>query len=116
MTGDTGQPSPVTRNGRGRSPLSEAETEGHSDDFGVEESGAIVSEVRRGRALDRDIARHLDQRASPTPPTSTGEINELGQRARLPAALEQRLLGEAIAGDRSAPEATTLTEGRAVWL
>ena len=102
MTGDTGQPSPVTRNGRGRSPLSEAETEGHSDDFGVEESGAIVSEVRRGRALDRDIARHLDQRASPTPPTSTGEINELGQRARLPAALEQRLLGEAIAGDRSA--------------
>src|SRR5437588_10136505 len=85
MTGDTGQPSPVTRNGRGRSPLSEAETEGHSDGFGVEESGAIVSEVRRGRALDRDIARHLDQRASP--PASTGEISELRQRARLPAAL-----------------------------
>ena len=103
MTGDTGQPSPVTRNGRGRSPLSEAETEGHSDGFGVEESDAIASEVRRGRALDRGIARRLDQRASRRRrPVSTGEVHELGQRGRLPAALEQKLVREAIAGDRSA--------------
>ena len=101
MAGRTRQPSLLTCNGRGASRLSEAETD-RSDGFGVEESGAIASEVRRGRALDRDIARHLDQRASTTAPVSTGEVHELGERARLPAALEQRLIRDAFAGDRSA--------------
>jgi RNA polymerase sigma factor (sigma-70 family) len=102
MTGHARQPSLLTSNGRGASPPSKAETEGHRDGFGVEESDAIAAEVRRGQALDRDIARHLDRRASPTRPASTGEVHELGQRARLPAALEQRLVDEAVAGDRSA--------------
>src|SRR3989442_4439842 len=100
MTGPTRQPSLATRSGRRASPLSKAETEEHRDGCGVEGSDAIASEVRRGRALDRDIAQRLDQRE--TAPASTGEIHELGQRARLPTALEQRLIREAIAGDRGA--------------
>ena len=102
MDGPTRQPPSVTSNGRRETPLREAETEGHGDGFGVEESEAIASEVRRGRALDRGIAQRLDRRESTTASVSTGEIHELGQRARLPAALAQRLVREAIAGDHGA--------------
>jgi RNA polymerase primary sigma factor len=70
--------------------------------FTIEESEDIAAEVQRARTLDRGVARFLDQRHSATPPASGSAIHALGERARLPAALERRLVGEAIAGDRRA--------------
>jgi RNA polymerase sigma factor (sigma-70 family) len=70
--------------------------------FSVEESTAIASEAERGRALDRTIARSLEQRHSTADAVSTGFMRDLGQRAGLPAAVEQQLVAKAIDGDRDA--------------
>lgn len=71
--------------------------------FSFDESDAMASEARRGRALDRAIARRLDDHEQSTArAVSTGYIHDLGQRARLPASVEQRLVREAVGGDRHA--------------
>jgi len=73
-----------------------------SESFSVEESEAIASEAERSRGLDRAIAQRLDRRQAAARPVSQGYIHDLGQRGRLPASLEERLVREAIAGDRNA--------------
>jgi len=103
MTDSTGQTMPASRNGGRTRPDSEdhaARQDGNG--FTIEESETVAAEVQRARMLDRGVARSLDQRHSATRPASGSAIHALGERARLPAALERRLLDEAIAGDRRA--------------
>ena len=73
-----------------------------SEGFSAEESEALAFEAERSRALDRAIAQRLDQQQAAVRSVSRGYIHDLGQRGRLPASVEQRLVREAIAGDRSA--------------
>jgi RNA polymerase sigma factor (sigma-70 family) len=67
--------------------------------FDLDESGAIAAEAREGRALDRELVSELEHRQATTTELSTPYIFELGQRARLPQASEQRLVRKAVAGD-----------------
>jgi RNA polymerase sigma factor (sigma-70 family) len=78
------------------------ERETFGQGFSSEESGAIVSEAQRGSALDRAIARRLEHRPSTADAVSRSYIQDLGQRARLPAAVERQLVAKAIDGDRDA--------------
>jgi RNA polymerase primary sigma factor len=73
-----------------------------TEGFTVEESEAIASEARRGRSLDRALAQHLEHGDSTARAVSSGYIHDLGQRARLPASVERRLVQEAIDGSREA--------------
>lgn len=103
MTNSTRQTTPVSRNGRRKRPDSGNHAEWQDGNgFTVEESETVAAEVQRARMLDRGVARFLDQRHSATPPASSSAIHALGERARLPAAIERRLLEAAIAGDRRA--------------
>jgi RNA polymerase sigma factor (sigma-70 family) len=70
--------------------------------LGAEESGAIAAEAARGRALDRGLTTDLEHRAATTQPVSSRYIHELGQRASLPSGVEEKLVRDAIAGDREA--------------
>jgi RNA polymerase sigma factor (sigma-70 family) len=95
--------------GNGRVGLDEAQIVGSpegledSESFSVEESEALACEAERSRGLDRAIAQRLDQQQeAPVRSVSQGYIHDLGQRGRLPASVEQRLVREAIDGDRSA--------------
>lgn len=67
--------------------------------FDLEESSAIAAEARQGRALDRELVSELEHRQATTSEVSTPYMFELGQRARLPQASEQRLIRDAVAGD-----------------
>jgi RNA polymerase sigma factor (sigma-70 family) len=73
-----------------------------ADAFDLDESGAIATEARQGRALDRELVNELEHREATTTEVSTPYMFELGQRARLPQAAEQRLVREAVAGDPDA--------------
>ena len=77
---------------------------GHERDegFSLQEDAEIAAELRDGRSLNRNVARCIDQRESTTRALSGGYIHELGQRARLPQAVERRLLRDAITGDHLA--------------
>jgi len=70
--------------------------------FSAGESEALASEAERSGRLDRAIARRLSDRHAPPQAVSHQYIYDLGQRRRLPAHVEQRLIREAIAGDRGA--------------
>ncbi len=70
--------------------------------FSVAESNAIASEAERGRLLDRVLARDLEQADATVRAVSSGYIHNLGQRPRLSASIEQRLVRQALGGDRDA--------------
>jgi RNA polymerase sigma factor (sigma-70 family) len=70
--------------------------------FDLDESGAIAVEARQGRARDRELVSELEHRQATTTELSTPYMFELGQRARLPQASEQRLVRDAVAGDPQA--------------
>jgi RNA polymerase sigma factor (sigma-70 family) len=67
--------------------------------FDLDESSAIATEARQGRARDRELVNELEHRQATTTELSTPYMFELGQRARLPQASEQRLVREAVGGD-----------------
>jgi RNA polymerase sigma factor (sigma-70 family) len=67
--------------------------------FDIDESTAIADEARQGRALDRELVSELEHRQATTTELSTPYMFELGQRARLPQASEERLVRDAVAGD-----------------
>jgi RNA polymerase sigma factor (sigma-70 family) len=71
----------------------------HGEGFDIDESTAIAGEARHGRALDRELVGELEHRQATTTELSTPYMFELGQRARLPQASEQRLVADAVAGD-----------------
>jgi hypothetical protein len=67
-----------------------------------DESSAIAAEARRGRALDRQLVDDLEHRQGTTAELPDSFMRELGQRARLPASAEERLVRGASAGDARA--------------
>jgi RNA polymerase sigma factor (sigma-70 family) len=69
------------------------------DGFDLDESSAIAAEARQGRTLDRELVSELEHRQATTTELSSPYMFELGQRARLPQASEQRLVRQAVAGD-----------------
>lgn len=62
----------------------------------------MASEARRGRELDQALARDLDREQARVSAVSSSYIRSLGERPRLSASVEQRLVQEAIAGDPNA--------------
>jgi RNA polymerase sigma factor (sigma-70 family) len=72
------------------------------DGFALDESSAIAAEARHGRAQDRVLVSELEHRRATTSELSAPYVFELGQRARLPRASEQRLLRRAVDGDPQA--------------
>ncbi len=72
------------------------------DIFDLDESSAIAAETRHGRAHDRELVRGLEHRQATTTELSSRYMFELGQRARLPQAAEQKLIRDAVAGDARA--------------
>jgi len=70
----------------------------------VDESELVQGESRAARALDQELAGELRQRRLGGQTSSAGYLRQLGDRPRLPAALERRLVLAAQAGDRRARE------------
>ncbi len=69
-----------------------------------DESERLARESRAARALDQELAGDLGERRPGGETSSAGYLRELGGRARLPRAVEQRLIEAAQAGDARARE------------
>jgi RNA polymerase primary sigma factor len=69
-----------------------------------EESEQLQSESRAARALDQHLADGLRHRRLGGETSSAGYLRELGDRPRLPVAVERRLVQAAQVGDRRARE------------
>jgi RNA polymerase primary sigma factor len=69
-----------------------------------EESEGLATESRAARVLDQELAGDLRHRRLGGETSSAGYLQELGERPRLPLALERRLIKAAQAGDRRARE------------
>jgi RNA polymerase primary sigma factor len=69
-----------------------------------EESQRLAGESRAARTLDQELASDLRHRRLGGETSSSGYLRELGERPRLPLALERRLIEAAQAGDRRARE------------
>lgn len=69
-----------------------------------EESERLASESRAARTLDQQLASDLRSRRPGGQTSSAGYLRELGERPRLPAATERRLVAAAQAGDPRARE------------
>jgi RNA polymerase primary sigma factor len=69
-----------------------------------EESERLASESRAARRHDQQLAGDLRRRRLGGETSSAGYLRELGERPRLPAATERRLVAAAQAGDRRARE------------
>ena len=68
------------------------------------ESDGLETESRQARALDQQLAGDLRQRRIGGETSSASYLRELGERPRLPRALERDLIVAAKAGDRRARE------------
>jgi RNA polymerase sigma factor (sigma-70 family) len=68
------------------------------------ESERLAIESRAARVLDQQLAGDLGQRRLGGETSSAGYLRELGDRPRLPIAVERRLVQAAQAGDRRARE------------
>lgn len=75
-----------------------------SDLITHDESELLQAESREARALDQDLADGLRRRRLGGETSSAGYLREVSDRARLPAAVERRLIEAAQAGDRRASE------------
>ncbi|MGN6870127.1 MAG: sigma-70 family RNA polymerase sigma factor [Solirubrobacteraceae bacterium] len=75
-----------------------------SDHISRDESERLATESRSARVLDGELAGDLGQRRPEGETSAAGYLRELGDRPRLPAALERRLIEGAQAGDRRARE------------
>lgn len=80
------------------------EMTGGSDHITRGESELLQSESRAARELDLDLADGLRHRSPEGETSSAGYLREVSDRARLPAAVERRLIVAAQAGDRRARE------------
>jgi RNA polymerase primary sigma factor len=80
------------------------EMTGGSDHISRGESELLQSESRAARELDQDLADGLRHRSPEGETSSAGYLREVSDRARLPAAVERRLIVAAQAGDRRARE------------
>ena len=69
-----------------------------------EESEGLAGESRAARVLDQELAGDLRRRRLGGETSSSGYLRGLGERPRLPLAVERRLIEAAQAGDRRARE------------
>ena len=69
-----------------------------------DESERLATQSRAARTLDQQLAGDLRRRRLGGETSSAGYLRELGDRPRLPAATERRLVTAAQAGDRRARE------------
>jgi hypothetical protein len=60
--------------------------------FSVEESQGLASEARRGRELDRQLARDLERAQANVGAVSSGYIRGLGERPGMAPSVERRLV------------------------
>ncbi len=75
-----------------------------SDHITQDESGLLQAESLAARARDQELADGLRHRRLGGETSSAGYLRDLSERARLPAAVERRLVDAAQAGDRRARE------------
>src|SRR5579862_1604342 len=75
-----------------------------TDQITRDESDGLATESRSARALDQQLAGDLGQRRLGGVTSAAGYLRELGDRPRLPVAVERRLIEDAQAGDRRARE------------
>jgi len=80
------------------------EMSAEADQITHEESEGLASESRAARALDQQLARGLRHRRLGGQTSSADYLRELGDRPRMPVALERQLVEAAQAGDRRARE------------
>jgi RNA polymerase primary sigma factor len=74
------------------------------DQITHDESALLQAESLAARALDEDVAAGLRHRRLGGETSAAGYLRDLSDRPRLPAAVEQRLIDAAQAGDRRARE------------
>ncbi|MBV9472029.1 MAG: sigma-70 family RNA polymerase sigma factor [Solirubrobacterales bacterium] len=74
------------------------------DQITRDESDRLETESRSARVLDQQLAGDLGQRRLGGETSAAGYLRELGDRPRLPVAVERRLIEDAQAGDRRARE------------
>ena len=75
-----------------------------ADHISQRESEALEAESRDARAVDAQLATELGRGAFEGPTSSAAQLQQLGERPRLPAAAERRLLQAAKEGDGRARE------------
>lgn len=75
-----------------------------TDQITRDESDRLATESRSARVLDQQLAGDLGQRRLRGETSAAGYLRELGDRPRLPVAVERRLIEDAQAGDRRARE------------
>src|SRR5579859_7228578 len=75
-----------------------------TDHITRDESERLATESRSARVLDQELAGDLGQRRPDGETSAAGYLRELGDRPRLPVAVERRLIEHAQAGDRRARE------------
>lgn len=75
-----------------------------TDPITRDESERLATESHSARVLDRELAGDLGQRRPERETSAAGYLRELGDRPRLPVAVERRLIEAAQAGDRRARE------------
>jgi RNA polymerase sigma factor (sigma-70 family) len=92
-----GQPSAVNT-------VSEFEMAAAQDQITQIESESLEAESRAARVLDQRLARDLRHRSLSSETSSANYLQGLGDRPRLPVAVERRLVAAAQAGDRRARE------------
>jgi RNA polymerase primary sigma factor len=74
------------------------------DPISLQESELLQAQSQAARGLDRDLADGLRRRRPEGETSSASYLRDLGDRPRLPAAVERRLIASARAGDRRARE------------
>jgi RNA polymerase sigma factor (sigma-70 family) len=74
------------------------------DEISRDESERLATESRSARVLDQELAGDLGQRRLRGETSAAGYLRELGDRPRLPVAVERRLIQAAQAGDQRARE------------
>jgi RNA polymerase sigma factor (sigma-70 family) len=82
----------------------EPEMAADTDRITRQESEALDSESRAARALDQQLAADLRRDRLVGATSSAGYLRGLGERPRLPVAVERRLVAAAKGGDRQARE------------
>jgi RNA polymerase primary sigma factor len=82
----------------------ELEMAADADHITGAESEALESESRAARVLDRQLAADLSSQGPAGAISSAGYLRGLGERPRLPIAVERRLVQAAKGGDRQARE------------
>ena len=82
----------------------ELEMARHGEHISDEEGELLQTQLRAARVLDEQLADEMRHRRIGGETSSAGYLLELSGRPRLPAAVEQRLVAAAKAGDRRARE------------